>query len=111
MTEQQLKCGGYDSGVLERFMKEFFPFNNFKKAGLFTKEMKGDYYAQAERICKYFGYETIYKYRSEETRCHLSLGGDRQGENIIKKMEKEYLKKMGIADIKTQLSNLRYLVS
>jgi len=61
-----------DHGVLERFMKEFFPFNEFKKIGFFTKEMKGDYKAQAERVCTFFGYETVYQYRAEETSCHIS---------------------------------------
>lgn len=59
-------------GVLERFMKEFFPFNELRKAGFFTKEMKGDYKAQAERVCYFFGYETVYEYGSKEVRCHIS---------------------------------------
>jgi hypothetical protein len=29
--------------VLENFMKEFFPYSEFKRIGLFTKEMRGDY--------------------------------------------------------------------
>lgn len=48
--------------VLERFMKEFFDFNGLCKAGFFTKEMKGDYNAQAERVCKFFGFKTVYEY-------------------------------------------------
>lgn len=48
--------------VLKRFMKEFFHFPTLCKAGFFTKEMKGDYKAQAERVCKFFGYETVYEY-------------------------------------------------
>lgn len=59
-------------GVLKRFMQEFFPFTELRKAGLFTKEMKGDYKAQAKRICDYFGYETVYEYGSREIRCHIS---------------------------------------
>lgn len=58
--------------VLERFMKEFFPFNQFKKIGFFTKEMKGNYQAQAKRVCDFFGYETVYEYGAKEIRCHLS---------------------------------------
>jgi hypothetical protein len=58
--------------VLERFMKEFFPFNALKKAGFFTKEMKGDYKAQAKAVCDHFGYETVFQYGAEEIRCHLS---------------------------------------
>ncbi|MCF0074023.1 hypothetical protein LZD49_26310 [Dyadobacter sp. CY261] len=52
--------------VLKRFMIEFFPFTPLRKAGLFTPEMKGDYAAQAERVCKFLGYETVYEYGSKE---------------------------------------------
>jgi hypothetical protein len=48
--------------VLKRFMKEFFHFPSLCKAGFFTKEMKGDYKAQAERVCKRFGFKTVYEY-------------------------------------------------
>lgn len=62
-----------DEAVLERFMKEFFPFSEFKKIGFFSKEMKGDYKAQSERVCKYFGYKTVYEYGAEESApFHLS---------------------------------------
>jgi hypothetical protein len=63
--------------VLERFMKEFFPFTIMKNNKIFTKEMKGDYKAQAKRICDMFGYETVYQYGAEETRCHISYAGER----------------------------------
>lgn len=59
-------------GVLERFMKEFFPFREFLKIGFFTKEMKGDYKAQAKRVCDFFGYKTVYEYGSQEMRAHIS---------------------------------------
>jgi len=58
--------------TLENFMKEFFPFSEFKKIGLFTKEMKNDYVAQAERVCNFFGYKTVYEYGAKEIRCHLT---------------------------------------
>jgi len=58
--------------VLQRFMKEHFPFRELKDAGFFTQEMKGDYQAQSERIRKYFGYKTVYEYGAEEVSCHLS---------------------------------------
>lgn len=64
-------------GVLERFMKEFFPFTEFKGIGIFTKEMKGDYMAQSERMCKFLGYESIYEYRAKEMSCHISYGEKR----------------------------------
>lgn len=61
-------------GVLRRFMQEFFPYSEFRKAGIFTKEMKGDYEAQAKRICEFLGYDSIYEYGSQEIRCHISDG-------------------------------------
>jgi hypothetical protein len=66
--------------VLERFMKEFFPFSEFVKIGFFTKEMKGDYEAQAKRVCKYFGFKTVYEYGATETSCHLTFVGKRPPE-------------------------------
>lgn len=76
-TEAELKTGGKDAGVLERFMKEFFPYGEFKKAGIFTKEMKGNYYAQAKRVADFFGYETVFEYGATEIRCHITFGGER----------------------------------
>lgn len=61
-----------DKGVLKRFMQEFFPYCEFKKAGIFTKEMRGDYEAQAKKICDYLGYNSIYEYGKDEIRCHIS---------------------------------------
>lgn len=68
-------------GVLERFMQEHFPFNEFKKIGVFGKEMKGDYPAQAKRICEIFGYETVYEYGAEELCCHISYSNSYLKEN------------------------------
>ncbi len=59
--------------LLKSFMQEFFPFSEFRRAGIFTKEMRGDYQAQADRICKHFGYATVYEYGANEVRCHLSF--------------------------------------
>lgn len=58
--------------ILERFMKENFHYPSLLKAGFFTKEMKNDYKAQAERICHFFGYKNVYEYGAEELRCHIS---------------------------------------
>jgi len=78
ITEIQLSCGGKDAGVLKRFMKEFFPFSEFKKVGLFTAEMKNDYYAQAVRICNYFGYKSIFEYGTKEITAHISYVDGKQ---------------------------------
>lgn len=58
--------------VLERFMKEFFPYAYWRKVGFFTKEMRGDYKAQDERVCKFFGYKTVFEYGAKEVSAHLS---------------------------------------
>jgi len=73
--------GGSDPEVLKRFMIEFFPFPELRKAGFFTKEMKRDYYSQAKRVCHYFGYKSVFEYGAEEIKCHLSYTGERPEEN------------------------------
>mgnify|MGYP001547740347 FL=1 len=85
LTEEELQKGGKDPELLKRFMKEFFPYSILRKAGLFTKEMRGDYYAQAVRVCNQMGLSTIYEYGSQEIRCHLTyMEGKRpEGEGFI----------------------------
>ena len=63
--------------LLNSFMQEFFPYIEFRKAGIFTKEMKNDYQAQAQRICNRLGLKSIYEYGSKEISCHLSYEGNR----------------------------------
>lgn len=84
-TADQLRFGGKDPQLLRRFMKEFFPYGLLRKAGFFTKEMRGDYYAQAERACKWMGLKSIYEYGSKEIRCHLTyVDGKRpEGEPFV----------------------------
>lgn len=53
-------------------MQEHFCFTTLKKAGFFTPEMKNDYEAQAERVCKFFGFKTVYEYGKEEISCHIT---------------------------------------
>ena len=75
-----LVAGGSDAGVLKRFMIEFFPFTELVEIGFFTKEIKEDhYYAQAKRVCDFFGYKSVFEYGAEEKeiRCHLSYAGER----------------------------------
>jgi len=63
--------------ILREFMQEHFPYAEFKKAGVFTKEMRNDYAAQAEVICHQLGYKTVFEYGSVELRCHVSYVGER----------------------------------
>lgn len=72
ITDEMKKYGGSDPELLKRFIKEFFDFTSLRKAGFFTKEMRNDYYAQAERICIFFGFDNVFEYGKDETRCHIS---------------------------------------
>jgi hypothetical protein len=84
ITEEMREYGGSDPGVLKRFMKEFFPYSEFRKIGFFTKEMKNDYYTQAKRVCKFFGYKSVFEYGAEEVRCHITYAGKRpEGEDFV----------------------------
>lgn len=79
ISDELLAFGGKDAAVLERFMKEFFPYSAFKKIGFFTKEIRGNYYAQAKRVCVFFGYKTVFEYGAKEIRFHLSYGSGETG--------------------------------
>lgn len=64
------------AGVLKRFMEEMFDFNTLKKAGFYGKDIKKrDYQPQADRICKFYGYKTVYEYGAKEIQCHLTTTG------------------------------------
>jgi hypothetical protein len=72
-TEKQLACGGSDINLLRHFLLEFFDYPTLKKIGFFGKNIKKkDYYAQAERICEFFGLQNIYEYGTMEVTAHLS---------------------------------------
>jgi hypothetical protein len=66
------------SKALKAFMKENFDFSSLKKVGFYPKDMKHtDYEGQAKRVCHFFGYESVYEYKSHEIRCHISYAGER----------------------------------
>lgn len=67
-----MKKGDKKDNVLVNWMKEFFPYAEFKKASIFTKEMRGNYQAQAEHICRLLNLKSIYEYGKEEIRCHIT---------------------------------------
>jgi hypothetical protein len=68
-----MKTTENNPNLLKDFMEEFFDFKSLKKIGLFKKDIKkDDYEAQAARICQYFGMESIYEWRKDEIRCHIS---------------------------------------
>lgn len=43
--------------------------------------MKLDNQKQADRICQFFGYKTVYEYRTTEIRCHISYAEGHRPEN------------------------------
>lgn len=54
--------GPTEEEKLKDFMKDNFDFSTLKKVGFFSKETKStDYKAQAERVCHFFGYESVYE--------------------------------------------------
>ncbi|WP_262246978.1 hypothetical protein [Parapedobacter soli] len=62
-----------DDRILKEFLEEHFDFYTLKKAGFFPKEIKKrDIHAQAERICKFFGYKTVFEYGAKATYAHIS---------------------------------------
>jgi hypothetical protein len=59
--------------LLKNFLTEHFDFKELKKAGFYKKEIKKtDYKEQAERICVFFGYKTVYEYNFKTTYAHIS---------------------------------------
>lgn len=54
--------------TLKNFMLEFFDFDVMRKAKIYGRGIKRkDYQAQADILCKFFGYETIFEYRAEDS--------------------------------------------
>lgn len=69
--------GGKDPELLKSFMEELFDFDALCEVGILKKEMKGDYYAQAERLCIFFNMKSIYEYGDFEWRGHITYAGER----------------------------------
>src|SRR5690606_23260120 len=59
--------------VLKNFLEEQFCFDSLKEAGLFKGLKRTDYKEQAERVCNFFGYESVYEYGSKGFRCHITF--------------------------------------
>ena len=53
-------------------MQEFFAFDQFKEIGFFKEEMRNDYQAQADKVCHFFGYKTVFEYGAKPSQCHIS---------------------------------------
>ena len=62
--------------LLKAFIDEFFDLETLIEIGFLKKEMASDYPAIAEKICTFFGFESIYEYGKDFSRAHLSFGSD-----------------------------------
>lgn len=60
--------------ILREFMLENFYFDDLKKVGFYGKDIKRkDYQKQADRICKAFGYKSVFEYGTKEVRAHITF--------------------------------------
>lgn len=64
-----------DLDLLKKFMDEQFDLKELVKIGLIDKNIEGNYPLMANRICEYFGYESIYQYGAETITAHISYTG------------------------------------
>ena len=69
MTKPKYK----DQELLKNFMREMFDFDELVKCGFFKEEMRNDYQAQADKVCHFFGCNTIYEYGAKSARVHLTI--------------------------------------
>ena len=68
-----LLCAGEKLELLKNFLLEHFDYDELKKVGFYDKTIKRkDYQKQADRICKFFGYESVYQYGFKTTYAHIS---------------------------------------
>lgn len=66
--------------LLKSFIDEHIPVDELVEIGFLQKEWIGDYRKISDRICQWFGYETIYEYGAKEVHCHLTIGDE---DNLI----------------------------
>lgn len=67
--------------LLKSFMEEHFDFKALKKAGFYDKSIKrDDYQKQADRVCQFFGFQSVYQYGFKRTSAHLSYGSKHRPE-------------------------------
>lgn len=66
-----------EKDTLKNFLLEQFDFDGLKECGLFKGIKRNEYQKQADKICKYFGLNSIFEYGSKEVSAHLSFVGGR----------------------------------
>lgn len=74
--------------LLENFLNEFFDFYTLRKVGFFPKDMKKtDIHGQAERICKFFEYKTVYEYGANKIIAHISYADGHRPQHVDERGE------------------------
>lgn len=68
-----------DDCTLHDFIDNEFDFDGLLDIGFFDESHRGDYEKQADRICKYFGLNSIYEYRSKTTIAHVTYATPESG--------------------------------
>lgn len=62
---------------LRQFIEDHFDFQTLKKVGFFEKGIrKTDYEKIAERVCRFFGYKSIYEYGKIRCSGILNMGNE-----------------------------------
>lgn len=61
--------------ALKAFINEHFDFYGLREIGLFGKDIKkSDYQKQADRICQFFGFKSIFEWLTQEPiRAHIDF--------------------------------------
>lgn len=76
-----LLCAGEKERLLKNFLEEHFDFTELKKVGFYDKTIKRkDYQKQVDRICQFFGYDTVYQYNFKTTYAHISYADGKRPE-------------------------------
>lgn len=71
--DSKFLCPVKKERLLKNFLEEHFNFDELKSVGFYNKTIKRkDYQKQADRICMFFGYQTVYQYNFETTYAHIS---------------------------------------
>jgi len=79
-----LLSAGEKELLLKNFLTDHFDFNELKKVGFYNKGIKKtDYQKQADRICLFFGYKTVYEYNFKTTYAHLSYADGKRPEGEL----------------------------
>lgn len=80
-----------DDRILKEFLDNHFDFYTLRKVGFFPKEMKkSDIHGQAERICIFFGYKTVYEFLAKAIYAHISYADGHRPMHVNEEGELKY---------------------